>query len=302
MGAFSNYPGGFSNGLNVRGIPILNTYSNKAFWVDSNTGSDGNRGTFEKPFATIDYAIGQCTASKGDIVFVKPFHTETVTASITFDVIGATVIGLRQGNQMPIVTPNGAINAVTMTAAGSSIQNIEFAIPGTDTQTSDINIAADNCSVIGTRHHGSTTSNNKVNVIVVNTGANDFLIQNCRIYNVTVEVPAAIKIAAAVSRGEICGNLVLDQIGYTNGAIYDAAIALDLYVHHNTFQNAKAGTVVMNWVANSVGVCAYNQVVGRHTTIASNVVTGTGMNFFENYVVEEAALNGIIIPVADAEG
>jgi hypothetical protein len=44
-----------------------------------------------------------------------------------------------------------------------------------------------------------------------------------------------------------------------------------------------------------------NRCSGRHTTIASNIVPGTGMDFFENYVVEEAALNGIIIPVADAD-
>jgi hypothetical protein len=44
-----------------------------------------------------------------------------------------------------------------------------------------------------------------------------------------------------------------------------------------------------------------NRCSGRHTTIASNIVAGSGMDFFENYVVEEAALNGLYVPAQDAD-
>jgi hypothetical protein len=74
-----------------------------------------------------------------------------------------------------------------------------------------------------------------------------------------------------------------------------------LYIHDNIFSNAKADTVVMDFTSNSTGVCANNGINGRHTTIQSNVVTGTGMAFFEQYGVEEAAKNGLLMPVVDAE-
>ena len=75
----SNYPKGFAHGVNIRGLPILNTYGGKIFWVSNATtllvgqhnGSDGNKGTFDSPFATIDFAVGQCTANRGDIILVN---------------------------------------------------------------------------------------------------------------------------------------------------------------------------------------------------------------------------------------
>ena len=55
----SNYPYGFLNGLTVKGVPILNTYSGNVFWVDSVAGSDGNSGTQNQPFASINGAIAK---------------------------------------------------------------------------------------------------------------------------------------------------------------------------------------------------------------------------------------------------
>jgi hypothetical protein len=258
-----------------------------------------SNGSYAKPYDTIDYAIGQCAA--GDRIAVAATHAETVTAAITMDVAGVSIFGERRGNYMPVITPNGVINALTMTAAGCYIQSLEFAAPLTDAQTADINIAAAKCSVVATRHLGSVATENKVDIFTIQAAATSFLLDGVRIYNTVVEVPSGIKIVGAVARGEICNCYVWDSVGFTNGALYDAAAATGLYVHHNVFSNAKANTVVLNFVANSTGVCSFNHINGRHTTIASNVVTGTSMNFFENRVVEEPTLNGAIIPAADTE-
>lgn len=61
---YSNYPHGFSHGVTMRNIPVDLSINPKAniFWVDSNNGSDSNKGTFTFPFASLDYAISQCTA------------------------------------------------------------------------------------------------------------------------------------------------------------------------------------------------------------------------------------------------
>ena len=46
------------------------------------TGSNGNNGLSPKtPFATIDYAIGRCTANRGDTIYVMPGHWETLTTA-----------------------------------------------------------------------------------------------------------------------------------------------------------------------------------------------------------------------------
>ena len=59
----SNYPNGFSQGVSILGMPVLNSYAGSVFWVNSNGGSDGNKGTRERAFGTLDYAIGKCTAT-----------------------------------------------------------------------------------------------------------------------------------------------------------------------------------------------------------------------------------------------
>jgi hypothetical protein len=305
-----SYMTNFAKGLRVFGVPVTPGSADEmvygsVYWVDNSNALSSDttsNGTKSRPFATIDYAIGQCTASAGDVIYVGPFHSETITSSITMDVIGVKIRGIRYGNQMPTVIPNAVMNAVTMTAAGSSIANVLLSIPGTDAQTSDINIAAANCSVYSTRHLGSTAGNlNKVDIIVIQSTATGLLLDGVEIYNTTTEVPSGIKIAGAAARVTIRNCKVLDEIGFTNGAIYDAAIATHLMVENNVFQNMKANTVVMNFVANSTGIARFNHVCGRHTTLASNVVTGTGMNFFENRAVEEAAVNGAVIPAADTD-
>ena len=61
----------FPHGVSSFGMPVVPdidvvSYSGHTFFVDSATGSNSTfQGTFERPFATIDYAIGRCTANNG---------------------------------------------------------------------------------------------------------------------------------------------------------------------------------------------------------------------------------------------
>ena len=95
MPGLTSYPNGFPGGVAIHGMPVLNTYSGNVYWVNSASGGDGNKGTRARPFATLDYAIGRCTANNGDIIMVMANHAETITgvAGIALDVAGVTVIG-----------------------------------------------------------------------------------------------------------------------------------------------------------------------------------------------------------------
>ena len=74
----SNY-NRFPNGVNIANMNVLNTYAGNVYWVDSGTGSNGNKGTYRQPLATIDNAIGKCSANNGDIIVVFPGHSGTVS-------------------------------------------------------------------------------------------------------------------------------------------------------------------------------------------------------------------------------
>src|SRR5690349_3795433 len=68
--------------------------------VTGATDAAGYGKTPDAPFATLDYAIGQCTASQGDVIYLLPGHTETTTA-IALDVAGVRIIGLGWGRIRP---------------------------------------------------------------------------------------------------------------------------------------------------------------------------------------------------------
>ena len=65
----SNFPNGFTDGLTVRGVPIHQAHPGEVFWVNGGTvlakggiaGANTGKGTYQQPYATIDYAIGRCT-------------------------------------------------------------------------------------------------------------------------------------------------------------------------------------------------------------------------------------------------
>ena len=273
------------------------------FWVDSSLSGvaawSGKR--YSQGLPTLASAYAKTTASKGDVIYVSPFHTETTTAVLTVAKAGVQIVAKKLGNQRPVITGNAAVDTISLEAAGCKVSGLEFAAPATDAQTADVNIAAARCSVEDTIHHGSTTALNKVNMITLTAAASYALIDGVRMHNTTVEVPAAIAVEGALTGAEIRNCFIFDTIGYTNGALADAATALSLYIHHNVFTNVKADTVVMAFASNSTGVCSFNHINGRHTTLASNVTAGTGMAFFENRVVEQAAVNGAIIPAADTD-
>lgn len=281
---------------------LLNDKDQKVFFVDSVHGSDSYGGrTITSPFATLAAAYAACTANNHDVIVVLPRHAETVTSVLTIAKAGVSIIGLKCGNLRPTITGNAAIDAISITAANVTISGLRFAAPETDAQTADINVAAAFAHISDTIHIGSKTALNKVDIITLASGADDCLIEDVRIYNDTVECVGGIAIEAAITRLEIRNCFIMDSVGFTNGAIYDGATALNVYIHNNVFSNAKADTVVMEFGNNTTGVCSFNHVNGRHTTLASNVSAGTGMAFFENRVVEEAALNGAIIPAADSD-
>jgi len=250
-------------------------------------------------YSTLDNAISAATADRGDVILVDHSYTETVTAAKTISKGGLSIIGLRKGTQRPELTGNGTIDVLSVTGNDVLIQGIAFPAPGTDAQTADINVAGANVTIRDTYHIGSTTDKNKTDIITVASGANDLLVEGVYAYNTVVDCVSFLSLEAAVARAEVKNCVVMGS--FSTAVLMDEAAATLAYIHHNLFKNTKAATAVINFTNNSTGVFAHNNCSGRHTTIASNIVTGTGMDFFETYVVEEAALNGLYVPDQDAD-
>lgn len=108
------------------------TPSGKVFYVDSGTGTDGaGYGSLKAPLATIDYAVGLCTANAGDVIAVMSAHTETLDAAgaITADVAGIRIVGLKSGTQKPTLsvdTEHDTTPVVVISADNCVVEGFRF--------------------------------------------------------------------------------------------------------------------------------------------------------------------------------
>jgi len=134
---FTNFPHGFSNGISVRGMPILQTQPGQVYWVDNSVqlnpqaraGSDSNRGTYLDPFATLNFALTQTTPGRGDIIVVNAGHFESISSATVLLLTSSDVaiLGMGSGASRPTFMFTTAATAnIPVTGSGISIQNCLF--------------------------------------------------------------------------------------------------------------------------------------------------------------------------------
>jgi len=127
------------------GVPVGGDFTTGDVWfVHATTGSNSNDG--KKPstaFASLDYAIGNCTATKGDIIYLMPGHAETTTA-IALDVAGVSIIGLGRGRARPALTATAAAtDLINITVANCYFRNVRLVGAASDcTALVDLSTAA----------------------------------------------------------------------------------------------------------------------------------------------------------------
>jgi hypothetical protein len=262
----SDYPNGFKNGLTVQNLPILNTYPGNVFWVDSGAGSNGNPGTFKLPFATIDYAIGRCTANNGDLILVKADHAETITAAagIAADVAGISIIGMGNGDDMPSITFTTATGAdVDIDADNVTIKNIRF-VCGIDSQTAMIDVNKKYFVMEGCEFYESSATG--LTCVDVNGGSANACdgarILGNRFYCTTAaNWDRAIELGEVADRVEISGNTIIgdfDDAGIHNPT---GKVLTNLTISNNMVRNNQAGQHAIELVSACTGQAFDNRLV-----------------------------------------
>ncbi len=208
--SFTNFP----HGITSFGVPVLPKANSDArtgnvIWVDSGAGSDSNDdASFDKPLATLDHAIGHCTANNGDTIYIKEGHAETYSAkaSLVCDVAGVTIIGLGVGDDRPTFTLGTAVAVdIDITAASVEMYNLHFKT-ALDNLTAPIHVTganftigwcefedpddyeaniwilteatADDIQILNCFHNGYTAGNQTESLIRL-VGANNALIKGC---------------------------------------------------------------------------------------------------------------------------
>ena len=261
-----NYPGGFKNGILIREMPIQTLHPGKVFWVNNSTvipngaigGSNGNDGTYYRPFSTLDYAIGKCTANRGDIICLMPGHAENVaTASaITVDVAGIAIVGLGAGTKRPKFSFTAAAATYVISAGNVSHYNIQW-----EANFADVAIGLDVSGVDGLSFENcyfteAGTDLNYVHVIDLATGADDISFSGCK---------------------WITGDAANDS--HINGVAHNGFYMKDCYLAANVAQTSVVGLVATSGNCTNVWIdnCAFRSNIDGALWVDFNGAANSGL-------------------------
>lgn len=285
----TNFPNGLAGGISVRGIPLLSAYPGNVYWVDSGAGSNGNKGNFDRPFGTIDYAVGRCTANNGDVIMVKPGHTETVTAAagLALDVAGICLVGLGTGSLRPTINFTTAVGAdMDVDAANITMVNFLFT-GGIDALTGPIDVNAANFSMLNCETRDVTGQT--VDFIVTDANANYLYIKDW-IHRGAAAAGAATAISIVGGDGGVIKDFWIDG-NFSTAAIEGVTTAAtNLTISDGYIRTRNAADILITLVATGTGNVGPN-IYGRLQDDAANIteaIVGADMQFFDPIYIANA--------------
>lgn len=302
--SITNFPGGLSS----FGVPVMGgqlpTTTGRYFFVSSLIGSNGNDGKSpEYPFATIDYAIGQCTASKGDVIIVMPGHAETISAAggITADVAGIFIIGLGLGNLRPTLSFSATAATFAISAANVYVANMRVTST-IDEVVKMFHVTAAYVTLDNIEHF-ETASCQTIQFLLTTAAADYLTVKNCYHYQANAAGAAQLWIQlVGVDNARILDNtFILALNNAATSAVINASTAvINAQIARNMILQTGGTTQVsaILLAASSTGFVHDNRVAAAVTTLAGIVALASAYGA-ENYALNTANKSGILDPVAD---
>jgi hypothetical protein len=250
----------------------------KTFYVWSGSSDEANAAGFgaswQKPYATIDYAVGKCTANQGDVILVGPGHAETIAAAagLALDVAGIRVIGLGKGANRPTLTLSATTSDIDFDAVSISMENI-LVVAGIDELAAPIDMNCADCELVKceVRGTGSYAIRDCVDI-----GADRIAVRGCRILNPLV---ASAGTGSGININSTHNEVVIED-NYIWGAwlgagVYGHTVATDIRVANNTIANTSAGQFALEFDVAVTGEITNNNLYAN--AIATTLDPGSCM-------------------------
>ena len=319
--SISNFSGGFKDGVTIKGVPLTLTNPGAVFFVgngdvllDRNQSVAGvdhaGGGTFQRPFRTVDFAIGQCTASRGDVIFVMPGHTETVSAtSIALDVAGVAVIHLGAKENQAVYTFNATGSTVTVTGANCSWIGGIHQSTILDCASAFTTGAAKGFTLLNGMYEDTSSILNFLSIVTTgatDNDADDLTVMGNTWTGLNTSPLAFVSILAAQLRPIVTQNKA--YLAATSGGEF-ITLAAKIVTGAEFSSNdhivvgatgTTTGIFLTGSGSTSTGIVKNNNVASLDTTTELIATAGTGLVYFENYYTGVADKSGKLWPVVDA--
>lgn len=245
----------------------------------------------ERALRTIDYAVGLCTASVGDVIFLLP-GTHTVSTTVAVDVAGITICGLPGPTPMTkqrgasqgarartIVTAAASTNAFTVTATDVEIAYLHFT-QVTATRSITTSNAADRLYVHDCTFDSTSAAETTTTVAIglnfsgtgTTTTLDNVMIRNCYFLNAGAQ-------GGAVEAANTCVDTMIESCtfqhvgdtAWANAVFFATGVSLGTVVRDCDFLVRATGTTITD----AIDVVA-NTVDGSNTVYRCYVPTGGG--------------------------
>lgn len=304
MSGPSNYPNGFAQGVVIKGIPLTVSNPGKVFWVNGSTalapggvgGSDSNDGSYRRPFATIDYAVGKCTANRGDIIMVMPGHSEDINAAaaLNVDVAGVAIVGLGTGTDRPDLNFSATAGTVALAAANTTLYNLTLTADVTAVVVG-VNVDAAGCTIDNCEFRYNATGDDFITMIDCDAVADFTCTNNIFHAEETAGCSEAIRIDTA-TRANISGNHFTGD--FTDGAIIgEGAASTGILIADNYIYNSDTtGGEVIDLNVACTGLIVNNRCGTLFPTAPETAFDPGSCLCLENYVANAIDESGIIVP------
>jgi len=285
------------------------TRGNRIF-VDSNNGVSTNSGKSPaEAITTLDAAFALCTANNGDIIYVMPNHSETITGAggIAHDVAGVSVIGLGTGSQRPEFLMDGATTVTyAITADDAYIENLVF-------RSGHSNVVT--CFTTTKKYswfNHITFLNNTTNedfltcIKATSTTDNDsdgLRVEDCRWITSDSDDLEFIEINANLN-----GLIAKDNFVVTAGTasplilVATGKLLAGALIEGNRLQNKMTANELFfsNDGSTNTGLAVNNYCAHRDVTTTHDLgLESSGIDIFNLWSTSTAALQGGVIPAAD---
>jgi hypothetical protein len=310
MSLMSHYPNGFANGLTIRGLPVTMMHPGQVFWVSNATtllpgqrgGSNSNDGSYDSPFSTIDYAIGKCTASRGDLIVVKPGHAETLSAvgALAADVAGVGIIGLGTGSLAPTLSITLATaGVINISVANTSWVNIRFVCNVADAEPISMGANADGTSFESCVFTDTSTVLNYLNFITVTSACDNISFKDCFFSGKSASNDSFILMSTVHDRFYMTNCQMQNDVAQTSvvGQVKTTGDVTNMWIKDCFFRSNIDGALHIDFdgtaCSGAVSNCHFSSIDTAGAVALA--VDASGAHVFDCLVSGEANLSGITV-------
>lgn len=277
--------------------PPVMTLGN-AIYCDSATGTTSGPGfSPETAYSTLITAMGGCTASNDDVVFVAAGHTESVTAAagMTFSKAGIRWEGRGVGRNRPTITFSTSTAAqIIISGANQTFRNFIFDFTGIDAIVAAISVTAADVAFEDCEFICNNATAGCVLGILTAATATRFRVERCRFLGVatnsgtttTAQIQHEVGVdyvirdnyftgkmtQAILNATTLLGGLIDNNrfVVYTGTKAIAMAAASTPFISNNRI-NVPSGTAPI--------VCAAGFMAGNVYSAAAGVTAGTASTF-----------------------